>query len=169
MPRALLLTGSSEGISLTNFGSAAVDFTTHATTNDGPSWILVNPATGTVQPQSTNNVSVGTNFAGLSPGVRTGQVQFDFANGTQTVAVYAINAGGSCQPTRLVPVLTSIPPQFNIVVGRPTPLTVNVVDDCGNPANPTGVFVTFDDADAPLNFAATAEGWMATWIPRTAS
>jgi uncharacterized protein (TIGR03437 family) len=165
----MITSAAPAAITLKNLQSAPANFTVQAITDDGPAWMVVTPATATVPGLSTTNLNIASKFSGLAPGVRTGKVVITFANGTREIEVTAINAAQNCQPSILVPVLTSLPAAFTTSLGRPTPLNVQVADDCGNPVAVDGVLVDFDDGDAPANLEPSAVGWTYPWIPNNAS
>ena len=72
----------------------------------------------------------------------------------------------SCNPSKLLPVFTSIGSGFNTPTSWPVPIFVTVVDDCGDLINSGNVIVSFSNGDAPIPLLSTGSGmWSATWVP----
>ena len=139
---------------------------------------------------STSVTSQGAQFmisadlTGLTAGVYTGAIQFVFGDGSiQQVALALIVTppGGAaavparirlasttsgCTPTQLIPVSTALGESFTQVAAWPTPLVVQVVDDCGNPMGPGTVVASFSTGDPPLSLVSLGGGvWSGTWEP----
>jgi hypothetical protein len=69
--------------------------------------------------------------------------------------------------TKLLPVFTTIGTGFSTPAAWPTPIVIDVVDDCGNAFNAGSVIVSFTDGDAPINLLSTGNGnWGGTWVPQ---
>ncbi len=69
-----------------------------------------------------------------------------------------------CTPTKLIPALTTLSPAFAVAAGWPVALSVQSVDDCGNPQTTGSVTVTFNTGDPPLALSSLNDGtWQATW------
>jgi uncharacterized protein (TIGR03437 family) len=72
----------------------------------------------------------------------------------------------ACTPTKLLPVSTVLGPSFTEVAAWPTPLAIQVVDDCGSLMGPGNVVASFSTGDPPLSFLSLGGGmWSATWQP----
>jgi len=82
----------------------------------------------------------------------------------------AVAAG--CSPTVLVPTQTGLVSNFSAPASWPTPLAINLIDNCGN-AIPAGQIVaTFSNGDAPQVLSlvnATSGLYSTTWTPRKTS
>jgi uncharacterized protein (TIGR03437 family) len=130
---------------------------------------------------------ISANTTGLKAGVYPGVLQFEFGDGSvQQIAVVlivtppastsAVRAGlraaaaSTCTPTQLVPVSTSLEPSVTEPAAWPTPLFVQVDDDCGNPMEPGTVVASFSNGDPDLSLVSLvslgAGMWSGTWEPR---
>jgi uncharacterized protein (TIGR03437 family) len=73
-------------------------------------------------------------------------------------------AAASCVPTKLIPALTTLSQSFAIFAGYPNALSVQVLDDCGNPHLSGSVTVSFTNGDPELALSSLNSGiWQATW------
>jgi len=138
----------------------------------------------TVTSGQTAQFMVSANPAGLTAGVYPGVIQFGFGDGSvQQVAVALIvtpsggtpdaragirpAAASGCTPTQLIPVSTGLGQSFTEPAAWPTPLIIQVVDDCGSPMGPGTVFASFSDGEPQLSLVSLGEGmWSGTWEPR---
>jgi uncharacterized protein (TIGR03437 family) len=135
------------------------------------------------------------NFYAVPYGTHHGAVGLEFADGSiQTARIVAVAAPGNpapfggpfppvsvACPSMLIPVLTSLPSGFSTRVSQSVPLTVTVVDDCGQSlANATSSSVTasFYDASKTPGSAAKVQPdvqlvplgsgvWSSTWTPQS--
>ena len=131
---------------------------------------------------------VDPDFTGLTPGVYTGILEFQFADGSiQDVTVLVIitppassaaprtsvhgaAVSSSCTPTQLLPVSTALSQNFNAIAAWPTALQIHVVDDCGSPMGPGDVTASFSSGDPSLMLTSLGAGqWSATWQPQFAT
>jgi uncharacterized protein (TIGR03437 family) len=79
-------------------------------------------------------------------------------------------AATTCTASKLLLVFTTIGTGFNTPAAWPTPLVVQVVDDCGNAFNTGSVIVSFSDGDPPIGLLAIGNGnWAGTWVPQNNS
>ncbi len=79
-------------------------------------------------------------------------------------------ATAACTASKLLPVFTTIGTGFNTPAAWPTPIVVQVVDDCGDAFNSGSVIVSFSDGDPPLGMLAIGNGnWAGTWVPQNNS
>ena len=152
-----------------------------ATAVSQPNGLLAtNLASATVTSAQPAQFMVTANISGLTPGVYSGIVQFEFAGGSiQAVTIRIIVTGAAssaahavagCTPTQLVPVSTVLVTNFNAVAAWPTALQIQVVDDCGSPMGPGAVTASFSTSDPPLALTSLGSGlWSATWQPRFTS
>jgi len=107
-------------------------------------------------------------------------VNFQFSDGRiQTLKVNVIagtsGSGGTgalrprdtavaCTPTKLIPALTTLGPAFTVAAGFPVALSVQSMDDCGNPQTAGNITVQFSTGDPPLALSSLNDGtWQATW------
>jgi uncharacterized protein (TIGR03437 family) len=73
----------------------------------------------------------------------------------------------SCTPTQLYPVFTSLSQGFVIPASWPLPITVQVVDDCGNPMTSGRVATDFSNGDPRLPLVSLLNGqWTGIWLGR---
>jgi uncharacterized protein (TIGR03437 family) len=71
---------------------------------------------------------------------------------------------GSCTPTKLIPVLTTLGQGFSVPAGFPEGLTVQVTDDCGNPLTQGQVSVEFSTGQGLKYMQSLNNGrWDVTW------
>lgn len=151
------------------------------------SWLSVTPATGSTSSDSPGASSVSVNLKGLPPGVYTGGVSYAFSGAAvRTVNVTLIVEPGavtssdrngpaslaspSCVPANLVPTEIGLVNSFSQPAGWPTPLSVLLTDDCGQPITNGQVVATFSNGDPPLILGAadsTTGTYSATWTPRS--
>jgi uncharacterized protein (TIGR03437 family) len=127
---------------------------------------------------------VSANLTGLSAGVYPGVIQFVFGDGSvQQVALALIvtpsggapdaragiraAAASGCTPTQLIPVSTGLGQSFTEPAAWPTPLIIQVVDDCGSAMGPGTVVASFSNGDPQLSLVSLGDGmWSGTWEPR---
>ena len=178
----------SQTITLSNLTGSQLTFATGKLTNDGANWFSVTPTTGTATPTQATNLTVSVSSAGLSPAIRQGVLTLLFQDGSvRTVNIlyllatggvsstsadvsHPLATGGSCTPTKLLPLVTSLGSQFTVPAAWPNTLAAQVVDDCGNPHVNGTVTATFSNGDAPLPLISLKNGnWTGTWQVRNAS
>jgi uncharacterized protein (TIGR03437 family) len=188
----LFITGASstpppQTITLAPSSSAPVSYALSTGTMSGGNWLQASPALGTATPGTPAVTQVSVNPAGLQPGVFYGGVNYAFGSaGVRTVNVTLIVTGAvaahqvseaatpraGCTPSQLVPAQTGLLGNFSAPVAWPTPLTIQLVDDCGNFVSTGQVVATFSNGDPPLPLALTnpTSGLYAgTWTPRNSS
>jgi uncharacterized protein (TIGR03437 family) len=160
---------------------------------NGSGQLVTLPTDATIPPTGPTQVVVQPIVNGLSPGTYPGTLTLQFSDGrvnavgitfvvtgtpssrtaSSAVASRALPlASGTsiCTPTKLIPVLTTLSPSFETLVGYPTGLSAQVMDDCGNPQTSGHVTVTFTNGDPPLGLTSLNNGtWQATWYAGTQS
>jgi uncharacterized protein (TIGR03437 family) len=141
--------------------------------------------TTTVTSSPASQFTISADLTGLTTGVYPGVVQFLFGDGSvQQVALVLIvtppdgaaavpaairanTTATGCTPTELLPISIALGQGFSEVAAWPTPLIIQVVDDCGNPMGPGTVVASFSDGDPPLSLLSLGVGmWSGTWEPR---
>ncbi|HLG99222.1 MAG TPA: hypothetical protein VKX49_23125 [Bryobacteraceae bacterium] len=169
-----------QSFSITNLTSSVIGFNATATAN--PSWFTFTPKASGISPGATATVTVTPTLTGLTPAVYRGSITLTFSdNSTQTVDLLLVisstttsssapamepKATSGCTPAKLVPIFTSLGIGFTTPVAWPTPIVVQVVDDCGNLISTGTVAVSFSNGDAPLSLLSIGSGsWTATWVP----
>ncbi|HVW87632.1 MAG TPA: hypothetical protein VHB50_23255, partial [Bryobacteraceae bacterium] len=162
-----------------------------AATSDGQAWLSVSPATGSTSASLPAQSNISVNLANLPPGVYQGGVSFAFSSAAvRTVNVTLIvqpqpgttpqvaaprlisHAAPACTPTMLVPTQTGLVNNFAQPVAWPTPLSIQLFNDCGIAVPDGQVVATFSNGDPPLplTMADRSSGiYSGTWTPRSAS
>jgi uncharacterized protein (TIGR03437 family) len=168
---------------ITNLNSQSLTF--GGTGSPTPAWFDFAPKNGALPQTATITVTPST--AGLAAGVYRGSIQITFGDrSTQTVDLLLVisstvtsntplrpeqpesqpGASSACNPTKLLPVFTSIGSGFLTPAAWPNALQVQVVDDCGAAVNTGIVSVSFSNADPPVALVAIGNGnWAGTWAP----
>jgi uncharacterized protein (TIGR03437 family) len=68
---------------------------------------------------------------------------------------------------QLIPVSTGLGQSFTEIAAWPTPLIIQVVDNCGNPMGAGTVTASFSDGEPLLSLVSLGGGmWSGTWEPR---
>jgi uncharacterized protein (TIGR03437 family) len=156
-----------------------------AATTDGASWLIVSPATGSVSGRTPAQSTVSVNIAGLAPGVYSGGVSYAFSSdavSTVNVTLLIIGTGAvigarngvpetsaACTPSKLVGTQTGLYNNFAQPAGWPTPVSVNLMNDCGSPVNGASLSTTFSNGDPPMALSpkdSTSGVYLGTWTPR---
>jgi uncharacterized protein (TIGR03437 family) len=180
-------TAAPQKVTVSNLTSVQGNFSTGKLTGDGSAWFDVSPSTGTITPSQPLDLTVTVSSKGLTAGIRRGVLTLLFQDGSVgTVNIlYLIASGGvsngassarigdrlqeagSCTPTKLLPLVTSLGSQFVVPAGWPNALESRVVDDCGNPHVSGSAVATFSNGDAPLALISLKNGrWTGTWQVR---
>lgn len=167
--------------------AASVPYQASATTSDGANWLSVSPATGTTSAQQPAQTSISVNPTGLAAGIYHGTVSYSLAAAAVpavnvTLIVKGLPSGArpgqpiplvtSCTPTKIVPTQTALVNDFAAPASWPTPLQVQLNDDCGNAVVNGQVVSTFSNGDPPLILVpqdATSGLYSATWTPHGSS
>jgi len=172
----------------TNAPSAAA-YQVSASTTDGAAWLAATPSTGSAAPGSPGSVNVSVDPSRLNPGVYYGGVNFAFAGvGVRTVTVTLIvastavarSSGGltsldavpGCTPTAMVPAQMGLLSNFSAPTSWPTPISIQLLNNCGGTISNGQIVATFSNGDPPLalNLADVRSGLYAgTWTPRKTS
>jgi uncharacterized protein (TIGR03437 family) len=167
--------------------ATAVPYQASASTLSGGSWLSVSPATGTTSAASPAQTSISVNPAGLAAGVYRGSVSYSLAAAAvPTVNVtLVVEPGGdsssqrpafgpdattTCTPTQIIPTQTALVNDFAAPTSWPTPLEIQLSNDCGTAVTNAQIVASFSNGDPPL--ALTMENptsglYSATWTPRT--
>jgi len=177
-----------QGFTISNLTSTAITFS--GAGSPTPSWFTFAPASQTISAGQFTSIVVYPSNATLTAGVYPGSVKLTFGDGsTQTVnlllvisatpgtaalkslATHATAAAtAACAATKLLPVFTTLGTGFNTPAAWPTPIVVEVVDDCGNAFTNGSVIVSFSNGDPPINLLSTGNGnWAGTWVPTHSS
>jgi uncharacterized protein (TIGR03437 family) len=156
-------------------------------TLDGAGWLEALPRSQTIAPAAPGTITVQPSLSTLAPGVYRGAVTLLFSDGSTQVATIlflvtaspgagaasAIQAQGvlrpvdaACAAQRLLLVWRSTGNGFSSPAAWPSPIEVQVTDDCGTPVPNASVVVTFSNGDPPLMLTSLRNGtYTGTWRP----
>ncbi|HLG99221.1 MAG TPA: kelch repeat-containing protein [Bryobacteraceae bacterium] len=168
-----------QSFTVTNLTSNVIGF--NATASATPNWFTFAPKASGIGPGQSVTITVTPTLTGLNASVFRGSITLTFTDKTtQTVDLLLVTTGSpsgpsgaaspkaspACNPSTLLPVFTSIGSGFTTPVAWPTPIIVQVVDDCGNSMNAGNISVSFSNGDAPLSLLSIGSGtWTGTWVP----
>ncbi len=170
-----------QSFTISNLTSSVIGF--NATATETPNWFSLSPKASGIPPGQSVTVTVTPVLTGLTSSVFRGSITLSFSDGSsQTVDLLLVisaaaasghsepRAAPACKPSTLLPVFTSLGTGFTTPVAWPTPLAVQVQDNCGNQMNTGTVTVSFSNGDKPLSLLAIGNGtWTATWVPVNSS
>ena len=177
----------SQKITVFTSSSSPVAFTSAVETNDGGSWLSISPSSGQTSTLSPGVVTVTINPSGLTSGIYRGGVSFSTAPGvvsTTTITLVVTTSQSAtareeldskgiavCSPSQLVPVFSGLVDGFTTWVGQPMPITVHLLDDCGQSVSNASVMLRFSAGDPQaLSLPCTDASngiYSGTWIPTT--
>ncbi len=188
-PTGLLFVGApgtspaSQTFTVSNLTSTPLTFSTLASAT--PKWFNFTPASGTINGGQTASITVNPSSSGLAAGVYPGSIQLSFGDGsTQIVQLLLVlsptavsgkareesfrpQATGTCTPTKLLPLFTSLGGGFNATAAWAAPIVVQVTNDCGALVSSGSVTVSFSNGDPPIPLLSVGNGiWAGTWIPQ---
>jgi uncharacterized protein (TIGR03437 family) len=173
----------SQDVLVYSIGATALTFSTPqlSSSSSGSSSFSVDavPYVGTLDPSQPTPVVVQP-LGNFAAGTFSDFVNFQFSDGriqTLKVNVIAGTSGSGttgalrprdsstpCAPTKLIPALTTLSPAFAVAAGWPVALSVQSMDDCGNPQTSGSITVRFSNGDPPLALSSLNDGtWQATW------
>ena len=164
---------------VTNFTNSAVSFTATSSST----FFTFSPSAGTITTAIPGVITVTPSASKLTAGVYRGSIKLAFSDSsTQTVDVLLVispapsgsiterGATALCTPAKLLPILTSVASGSTSPIAWPTPVLVQVVDDCGNPINSGSVTASFTNGDPPISLLSIGSAtWSGTWVPVHAS
>jgi uncharacterized protein (TIGR03437 family) len=128
------------------------------------------------------------NPAGLAAGVYRGSVSYSLAaaavptvnvtlvvetagqSSAQRTGAFGPEASTACTPMQIIPTQTALVSDFAAPASWPTPLEIQLSNDCGSAVTNAQVVTTFSNGDPPLALSAenAATGlYSGTWTPRT--
>ncbi len=194
-PTGLIFSGeagvSSPGSQIVRVATAApgsLEFRAGLLTLDGGDWIQTAPRSAVLSATDPRTITVQPTLETLNPGVYRGALTLLFGDGsTQTVNILFLvlartaaatstsaesDALGSqaaaqpCAPQRLHAVHRSLGSNFGSPVGWPSPIEVQVADDCGHAVPNAAVVASFSNGDPPLTLTSLRNGlYVSTWRP----
>jgi uncharacterized protein (TIGR03437 family) len=180
---------AAQKVQLFTSAPTAVPWQTAVTTQQGGAWLSVTPASGTASAGAPAQTSVEVNPAGLSAGVYRGAVNYALGVSVRAVSVTLIveaaplasavskskpapAAAPGCTPSQLIPTQTGLTGSFSSPASWPVPLSILLLDDCGNSVSSANVVATFSNGDSPLalSLVNSSSGlYSATWTPRNST
>lgn len=167
---------------VSNPNAEAVSFTASASTDSGGDWLEAGSG-ATLSPGQRLGYFVRINAAGLERGVYRGRATLSFSNGTSAdfriaLVVTPLGALGSplskerekaqgvCTPNQNVPVFTGIGGGGPPTTGLAQPITVQVVDNCGNPVTSGTATTTLTGSTTTTTpMQSVGGGFGGTWTP----
>jgi uncharacterized protein (TIGR03437 family) len=173
-------------ISVYSGSTSPLAFQTSAAPSDGGNWLAVVPATGTASAGSPGITTVNVSTSGLKAGVYHGGVSFSLsATAVRTVNVTLIVSGAAtsaaavsgniipravgCVASKLAPAQTGLVNNFSQPAAWPTPLAIQLSNDCGGLIANGQVVATFSNGDPPLVLPLVDPNnglYSGTWSPR---
>lgn len=185
-------TGASALVTVYASSTNPIAYQASASANDGGSWLSVSPTTGTTSASSPGSSRVFVKFTGLAPGTYRGGVSFAYSSDavrTVNITVRIPQTAGTvssltgtdgklfpqavtCTPKSVIATQTGLYNNFAQQAGWPTPVAVQLIDDCGNPVSNARVTATFSNGDPQLSLTplnSSAGIYNGTWTPQNVS
>jgi uncharacterized protein (TIGR03437 family) len=150
-----------------------------SSTASGAGSLVTLPTDATIPPTEPVQIVVQPIVNGLNPGTYPGTLTLQFSDGrVSAVGITFVVTGagssdsaraiprdsGSCTPTKLIPVLTTLGSGFTVPASFPEGLTAQVADDCGNPLTQGQVSVEFSTGQGLKYMQSLNNGrWDVTW------
>lgn len=175
---------STQAIRVFTSSTSPVRYQVTSTTTDRRGWLSVGGGPGNTSTDSTAEVNSVVNPANLDPGVYYGEISVSTSTDeVRTVNITAIvqprlstaSAGRElegCTPTAMAAVHTGLVSNFRTPAAWPVPLTVRVIDNCGEAVPNAQVVATFSNGDPalPMRLVNPNGSYSTTWAPaRTGS
>ncbi len=174
-------------VNVSTTGGKQLQFLAGVRTQSGGNWLSLSPTGGTLL-GSTDSVKLQLTVspAGLGSGVYVATLTVAFGTGlAQDVAIALVvtppgttaagakrpeAAAAECSPTKLVMVETQLVQNFRTNVGWPTPLLVQMVNDCAQKVTDATLLASFSNGDPALVLSNLGNGFYSgTWVPTTQS
>jgi uncharacterized protein (TIGR03437 family) len=178
-------------VSVYSGSTSPLTFQTSAATSDGANWLSVTPDTGSAAAGSPGVTTVNVGPSGLKAGVYHGGVSYSLsATAVRTVnatlivtsapassserpapaapGTFTAKAAG-CVASKLAPAQTGLVNNFSQPAAWPTPVVIQLSDDCGAAVTNGQVVATFSNGDPPLALPLADPGkglYSGTWSPR---
>jgi len=164
---------SSQTVQVIDSSSQTFTVSTILSFAEGNGWFTATPSASTVSSTTPLTETVAVNSSGLAAGTYLGTLDIHVA---ETNADYAVpiqlvvpasGASASCTPTQLLPAFTNIEGGFSTPAGVPTPLQVQVTDDCGTALTSGSVVAYFPGSSDPaVSLTSIGSGqWVGAWMP----
>jgi uncharacterized protein (TIGR03437 family) len=141
-------------------------------------WLSYLPTDASLSGDQPARIVVQPVINGLAAGVHRGVLTLEFSGGTaRRISVVLVllapaasdskslrAAQSDCVANELLPTITSLSSDFDTPAAWPTPLVVNVIDDCGKPMTSGSVIASFSSGDPPFALQSLKNGsWEGTW------
>lgn len=136
-------------------------------TLEGGAWLDVLPRTAAVSAAQNATLTVQPALGSLGPGIYRGNLGLT-AGGVRLrdVGVTYLVVPASCSPKRLVLADRSLGGGFNVSLGLPATVEVQLAHDCGAVVTDANVIATFSNDDPPLVLNNLRNGiYVGTWRP----
>ncbi len=186
-PQGLIFIGTAttsipaQAVQVGSGGSASLTYQATASSSDGRSWLTVNPATGTATAAAPATSTITVNPAGLAAGTYRGGVSYAGSGAsvrTVNVTLVVTNSladrdvsfkpAATCNASQLS--VAGIDPVsgFSVASSLPTPVSVRLLNDCGDPVTSGQVVASFSNGDPSITlpFAGGSGVYAGTWTPR---
>lgn len=131
-------------------------------------WFKVDSSATTLQSGQSIKQTVLVGNSSLTPGVYPGSILEAVGSTNDSIPVVLIvtPSTGTCTPSQLVAVVTSLYGGFELPAGLPVLIQAQISDDCGSPLTSGTVIASAGPGDAPVMMTAGSNGqWSGTWLP----
>jgi uncharacterized protein (TIGR03437 family) len=159
-------------VTIASSGGTNLSYQLTARTTDSSDWLVASPSSGPLAGSADqSNISIEAHAETLTPGYYTGQVAFNFSNGTtQEVGVLlvvtpsatlissngssagkgtaALEGPTSCAPASQRPWVVSLTSNVPTPTAWPVGIRAAVVDNCGNPVSRSSVIAVIASGSA---------------------
>jgi uncharacterized protein (TIGR03437 family) len=152
-------------------------------TYDGGNWLQALPTNLMLSPADPRNIVIQPGLGSLAAGIYRAALTLIFGDGSPCQAVNVLflvvgagaraastraepEADGTCTPGRLHAVHRTLGSSFSAPAGWPSPIEVQVMDDCGAAVANATVVASFTNGDPPLALTSLRNGtYIGTWRP----
>lgn len=177
-------------LTLSTSGGSSINFVTSATTEAGGNWLSVSPPGGTLLGSAERaSIAIQADPSRLSAGAYQGTVHFGISTGgiLKVPVLMIVSAASStrnpdliatqsnsrsevdlCVPRTQFPVTTSVVENLSHPTGWPNTLTVQVLNNCGDPVLRSSVIATLSNGEPAISLSAVGSGiYSGPWRPPT--
>jgi uncharacterized protein (TIGR03437 family) len=152
-------------------------------TFDGGNWLQALPTNLMLSPADPRNIVIQPGLGSLAAGIYRAALTLLFDDGSPCQAVNVLflvvgsgvrtastrpepESDGTCTPGRLYAVHRTLGSSFSAPVSWPSPIEVQVMDDCGTAVANATVVASFTNGDPPLALTSLRNGtYIGTWRP----
>ncbi len=182
---------SSQSVRLATPVPGSVEARSGLLTSDGGNWLRALPGNVSISPEEARSITLQPFSDMLVPGVYRAAMTLLFLDGgpTQVVNILLLVAGetattssaqfpdpgrranqAQCEPQRLLALPRILANNFASPVGFPSPIEVQLADDCGDAVTDATVVASFSSGDPPLVLSNLRTGvYVGTWRPVNAA